>query len=128
MLRSSLLIVLWMLALACLGAVAIPGLAQATDISGTWGFQVTTDAGSGDPEFTLKQEGTKLTGKYRGQLGDADVTGTVEGSEVTIEFSVSMGGGARIIYKGTIENPSSMKGTVDLAGQASGTWTAEKKK
>lgn len=117
----------WSLVLACLAALASPVPAQTADLSGQWSFHVTTDAGSGDPEFTLKQEGAKLTGKYRGQLGDADVTGKVEGNQVTIEFTISMGGGATIIYKGTVESPSRMKGTVDLAGQASGTWTAEKK-
>jgi hypothetical protein len=113
--------------LLLLAVVAVAGWAQATDISGTWVFQVTTDAGSGDPQFVLKQEGSKLTGKYSGALGDADVVGSVAGNKVTIEFTVSMGGDARIIYTGTIESATRMKGTVDLAGQASGTWTAEKK-
>jgi hypothetical protein len=101
--------------------------AQERDISGTWVFQVTTDAGSGDPQFVLKQEGSRITGKYAGALGEESVTGTVEGDKVTIEFTVSMGGGARIVYTGTIESPTRMKGTVDLAGQASGNWTGEKK-
>lgn len=118
-----------MIFVAALAALLVSFLpAQPANVSGTWAFHVTTDAGTGDPEFTLQQDGGKLTGKYKGMLGEADVKGTVEGNQITIEFTVSMGGGATIVYKGTIEGADKMKGTVDLAGQASGTWTAEKKK
>lgn len=109
-------------------AGAFPSLlpAQNWNVTGKWVFHVETDAGSGDPEFTLQQNGAALTGKYKGMLGEAEVKGKVEGSNITIEFTVSMGGGATIVYKGTIESATAMKGTVDLAGQASGTWTGKK--
>ncbi|MCW5963801.1 MAG: hypothetical protein KIT83_07175 [Bryobacterales bacterium] len=115
---------LMLLALLLFGS---PATAQQVNITGKWDFQVTTDAGSGEPRFDLKQEAGKLTGKYSGQLGEADVKGTVEGDQVTIEFTVSMGGGATIVYKGTIGSANTMKGSVDFAGQASGTWAATKK-
>lgn len=121
MFRSFALIVIFMFA-------AVGSHAQTPNISGEWKFHVTTDAGSGDPEFTLHQDGSTLTGKYRGMLGEADVKGTVDGKQVTIEFRAAMGGGVTIVYKGTVEGPEKMKGTVDLAGQATGTWTGEKKK
>ncbi len=123
--RSRLAAACCLMTIAALVAVA-GAQAQAADITGKWQFNVTTDAGSGEPRFDLKQENGKITGKYSGQLGDADVSGTVEGDQVTIEFTISMGGGARIIYKGTIDSATKMKGTVDLAGQATGTWTATK--
>ncbi len=108
--------------------LASPGSqAQDTNLTGSWTFNVTTDAGSGDPRFDLKQDGNKLTGKYTGQLGEADVTGSVEGKRFRLEFEISMGGGAKIVYEGSVESPTALKGTVDLAGQASGTFTATKK-
>jgi hypothetical protein len=97
--------------------------AFAADITGKWNFEVTTDAGSGTPKFVLKQDGEKLTGTYSGQLGEAKVTGTVKGNEVTIEFNV----GAAVIYIGKLdETGNRMTGSVDLAGQATGTFKAEK--
>lgn len=102
--------------------------AQSGNVSGAWVFHVTTDAGSGDPEFTLQQDGGKITGKYKGMLGESDVTGKVEGNEITITFKAPMGDDATVVYKGTIESPEKMKGTVDYAGQATGTWVAERKK
>ena len=93
------------------------------DITGTWIADVQTDAGNGTPKFVLKQEGNKLTGTYSGALGEAKVTGTVAGQDVTIEFNA----GAPIVYVGKIdETGKTITGTCDLGGQASGTFKATK--
>jgi hypothetical protein len=95
------------------------------DISGTWNADVQTDAGSGTPVFVLKQSGEKLAGTYSGALGEAPVTGTVKGQDVVIEFEVQ---GARIVYAGKLDaGGQKMQGKVDMAGLASGTFTAAKK-
>jgi hypothetical protein len=95
------------------------------DISGTWNADVQTDAGSGTPVFVLKQSGEKLAGTYSGALGEAQVTGTVKGQDVVIEFEVQ---GARIVYAGKLDaGGQKMQGKVDMAGLASGTFTAAKK-
>ena len=63
--------------------------AQAQDtpnVTGSWAMSVETDAGSGTPDFVLKQEGGKITGTYSGQLGDAPVTGTIKGNVIHLEF------------------------------------------
>src|SRR5262249_50860484 len=36
------------------------------DVTGAWSLTVETEAGSGNPSFNFKQEGEKLTGKYKG--------------------------------------------------------------
>lgn len=59
--------------------ISAQALAQATNVSGEWAFTVTTDQGAGNPVLTFKQDGEKLTGKYAGQLGAADLTGHREG-------------------------------------------------
>src|SRR5690242_12579397 len=76
-------------------AVAVAALgAQASkvDVTGKWLFNVETAAGSGTPTITLKQDGDKLTGHYSGQLGEADLTGTVKGQEIAFKFSVDAQG------------------------------------
>ncbi len=93
------------------------------DVTGNWVFQVETPAGSGSPTFTFKQEGETLTGKYSGQLGAADLKGTVKGNRIEFSFTVDVG---TIVYTGTIEG-GTMKGKVELGDQASGTWTAKRK-
>jgi hypothetical protein len=97
----------------------------AADISGTWNATVQTSAGNGTPTFVLKQNGDQLTGTYTGTLGNAPVTGTVKGNDVTLQFEVS---GTKVTYTGKVDNAGTkMEGICDYGGQASGTFTATKK-
>ena len=103
--------------------------AQKFDLTGEWAVEVQTEAGSGSPTLIFKQDGDKLTGKYKGQLGEADVTGTVTGKTVRFSFSVDAQGTAlNITYDGEIESNSAIKGKVDLGGLGSGTFTGKRVK
>ncbi len=101
--------------------------AQGTNVTGEWAFTVTTDQGGGNPTITFKQDGEKLTGKYNGQLGAADLTGTVKGNAIAFTFTVDVQGQqAPVNYKGTVEK-NTMKGSLDIGGMVNGTFTATKK-
>lgn len=113
------------LALALLVSAQV--LAQATSVTGEWAFTVTTDQGAGNPVLTFKQEGEKLTGKYAGQLGAADLTGTVKGNVIHFTFTLDVQGQqAPVTYDGTIEK-NTMTGKMDIGGMVSGTFTGTKK-
>jgi hypothetical protein len=99
------------------------GSAFAADLTGKWACEVNTDAGSGSPSFEFAQKGEALTGKYSGQLGEADVTGTLKGDKASWSFETQ---GAKILYEGTLSG-AEVKGKVDLAGQATGTFSCKKK-
>jgi hypothetical protein len=102
-------------------------LAQATNVTGDWAFTVTTDQGAGEPTITFKQDGEKITGKYAGQLGAADLTGTVKGNAIHFTFTLDVQGQqAPVTYDGTVEK-NTMKGKMDIGGMVSGTFTATKK-
>ncbi len=113
------------LAILLCGALSVPVLGA--DISGKWAFSVELDMGGGDPVFTFQQEGEKLTGTYSGAAGKADLTGSVKGDQVEWKFTAQYQGMTfDVVYDGTIESDSAMKGTCDYGGQASGTWTAKR--
>ena len=98
------------------------------DLTGEWTFDVQTDQGSGSPTFIFKQTGEKLAGKYKGQFGEADLTGTVTGKTFKFSFSADAGGQAvNITYDGEIESNTAVKGKLDIAGAATGTFTGKKK-
>jgi len=104
-------------AFAVLMVASTAGAAQAAatvDVTGKWAFTVETTAGSGTPNFTFKQDGEKLTGHYSGQLGEADVTGTVKGQAISFTFTAD------------VEGKDAMKGTVKLAGLGEGTFTGKR--
>ncbi len=101
--------------------------AQATiDLTGKWAFNVETAAGAGSPTMTFKQDGEKLTGHYTGTFGEADLTGTVKGSDVSFSFSVdAQGTTVKEIYTGTADKDS-MKGKIVIEGFSEGTFTAKR--
>jgi hypothetical protein len=101
--------------------------ADKVNVTGKWLFNVETGAGSGTPTMTFTQDGEKLTGKYNGQFGNADLTGTVKGQDIAFSFNVDAQGTALTFkYTGTIENKDALKGKVEIAGLGEGTFTAKR--
>ena len=97
------------------------------NVTGTWMFTVDTTAGSGMPKITLRQDGEKLAGHYSGQLGEADLIGSVKGQEIAFTFTVELQGMKLTnTYTGSVESNDSLKGTMDIAGLAGGTFTAKR--
>jgi hypothetical protein len=111
-------------------ALTARGSAQSgkIDVTGKWLFSVQTDAGTGTPTVTLKQDGENLTGHYSSAtLGEADLTGTLKGKDIKFAFKVDAQGTALdITYSGTVEDKDSIKGEVDLGGLGKGTFTAKR--
>jgi hypothetical protein len=113
-------------ALFAVAAFAIAQVAGAADVTGTWIMAVETGAGSGSPTFILVQKGEELTGNYKGQLGEAQVTGTVKGDDVTIEYKVdAQGQPLNVKYTGKVAG-NSMSGKVVLGSFGEGTFKGTK--
>jgi hypothetical protein len=101
-------------------------VAAAADVTGTWIMAVETSAGSGSPTFVLVQKGDALSGTYKGQLGEAQVTGTVKGDDVTIEYKVDgQAGSLAVKYSGKTDGKK-MSGKVSLGQLGEGTFTGTK--
>jgi hypothetical protein len=110
---------------ATVAAASQPKANEKIDVTGTWNFQVETQAGSGSPTFTFKQEGEKLTGKYKGMLGEADLSGTVKGDQVEFSFKISGQIEGTVTYTGTT-NGKEIKGKAKFAELGEGTFTGKK--
>ena len=112
--------------LTCLALLALCVAANAADLTGAWSFTVETDGGSGNPNFTFKQNGDQLTGTYKGQFGEAKVEGKVTGKSVEFWFELEQGDKIKVVYTGTLESDTAMKGKVSFGSLAQGTWSAKK--
>jgi hypothetical protein len=113
-------------ALLTIGAFMIAQVAAAADVTGTWIMAVQTGAGSGSPTFVLVQKGDALSGSYKGQLGEAQVTGTVKGDDVTIDYTVDGPAGSLAVkYSGKTDGKT-MSGKVSLGQLGEGTFTGTK--
>ena len=100
----------------------------AANISGIWNFAVETQAGSGSPTFTFKQDGENLTGTYKGQFGEAPLMGTVKGADVKFTIKINaQGQDLTVTYAGKIDGKDSMKGTASFGEMGDGTWTGKRK-
>jgi hypothetical protein len=95
----------------------------AHELDGTWSFNVTTAAGSGVATLTMMVEGNAIKGKYSGQVGEADLSGTVDGSNVEISFDSELVG--TVVYKGTL-GEGAIKGTCNYGQIGAGTFEAKK--
>ena len=124
--RASILVVVSIALIAATAMAASLTRAQNANVAGTWNMTVETQAGSGSPTFTLKQEGEALTGTYKGQLGEANIKGTVKGKEIKITFKVNVQDmDLECEYTGTVEGDT-MKGKVKLGDLGEGTFTGKK--
>ena len=101
--------------------------AQEVRVAGTWDITLETGRGTANPSMTLAQDGEKITGTYRGRLGESKLEGTLKGN--AIQFSVTLkfqDQPVTISYRGTVDGDS-MKGTVQFGDRGSGSWTAKRK-
>jgi len=117
------LLVASLAAVAFLSSVAI---AADANVTGKWTMTVTSQAGTGSPTFDLKQEGDTVTGTYKGALGEAPVTGSVKGNDLTLNIKISaQGQELAVVYSGKIEGDS-VSGKVSLGEMGEGTFTGKK--
>ena len=113
-------------ALLAVAAFTVAQVAAAADVTGTWIMAVETGAGSGSPTFILVQKGETLSGSYKGQLGEAQVAGTVKGDDVVIEYKVEgQAGSLAVKYTGKTDGKT-MSGKVSLGQLGEGTFTGTK--
>jgi len=102
--------------------------ADATNITGDWTATVETPDGPRMPAFTIVHAGQNLIGHYKGSLGEAEISGSVnpKSGEVKWSFEVEFDGERRTCaYQGKIESNHAMKGAVTL-GEWESRWTAKR--
>jgi hypothetical protein len=117
---------LFVASIAAAAFISTAAVAADVNVTGNWTMAVETPSGTGTPTFDLKQAGATVTGHYKGQLGEAPVTGTVKGNELSLSYKV--GGQGReltVTYVGTVEGDT-IKGKVSLGELGEGTFTGKK--
>jgi hypothetical protein len=107
-----------------------PASSSAASLTGAWTMSLNLDTVTATPSLTLKQDGEKLTGEYTSQqYGKFPLAGTVKGDAV--DFSVTLnieGNSVTGTYSGKLQPDGTIKGSVDIGGMMSGTFTATRAK
>jgi hypothetical protein len=123
-----------LLAVATAGSLAIAptaaiAAAPAADISGTWTTSFDSQVGKQTYTYTIKVTDGKVTGHAKSNLGEGDITGTVDGANVSwVENLKYQDMELAITYTGQIVSADEIKFKRDVAGQGAEEFTARRQK
>ena len=97
-------------------------------VAGTWTVDAELANNPLSNECTFALQGTKITGACKSQMGQADVSGEVTGSDIHFSYSMNLNGmPLNFAYTGTLDAAANtMKGTVSVFG-VTGSFSATKK-
>ena len=102
---------------------------QKTDVTGKWAFAVVTDNGTGTPTVTFKQAGEKVTGTYDSKrLGVRALDGTVKGDTIRFVLKGGVAGMPDLFFEGVLVDANNMKGSLEMGGLGSATFTGTRQK
>ncbi|MBZ5495009.1 MAG: hypothetical protein LAP85_01285 [Acidobacteriia bacterium] len=105
-----------------------PAEPEAVDVTGTWDMTVESQQGTAHPSISLKQEGEKITGIYRGQMGESSLAGTIKGNDIGFTVSLKFQDVAYTVnYTGSVTGDN-MKGTARFSNAGTGNWSARRRK
>jgi hypothetical protein len=114
--------------------LAAPGQASQTatpvpaDVLGTWEGTVNGPQGPIAVQLKLKKDGEKIVGTIGSQIGEAPIEAEVKGKALTIWFNFQgQNGPMAIEMDGTVDGDTA-KGTMAIAGQPGGDWSASRAK
>ena len=103
---------------------------EPANLAGDWALQVTTGpGGTTTPSVVLEQDGATLSGHYSSEaLGEADVTGSVDGNAFIFSFeSGAQGQVFDVTYAGSLQDDGTIAGEIDLAGFGGGPFTGTRR-
>jgi hypothetical protein len=117
------------LAVAAIAPTVAVAAAPSADISGTWATSFDSQVGQQTYTYTFAVAGGKLTGHSKSNLGESDLTGTVDGSTVTfVENLKYQDQTLAITYTGQIVSADEIHFKRDVAGQGGEEFTAKRQK
>ncbi len=134
--------------LAILLALPTVGLAvQNANVAGKWLLTISTPRGDSTITLNIEQDGSTLTGTSlrEGQENSSELTGTIDGNNITLNMRMGGGGGGRggggrggggrgggggRAWEGVVDG-NTMSGEISFGGRGGGggmaiTWTATK--
>ena len=100
----------------------------AAEISGDWKLEGSIGQFPVDIVCSLKEADSKLTGVCKGaDIGELALAGDTDGKTVKWSYEVNFQGQQfTIVYTATLDSATSMKGTISVMGNPSGSFTGKK--
>jgi hypothetical protein len=117
----------WTKLVLCIGVLSLLcGISRGADapanVAGTWTFSVSGEAGKAAQTIVIQQDGTKITGTFKGPRQSGTIGGTVDGNKISFHVKARRD----LDYTGTADGDM-MKGALS-SGNKSGEFTASRGK
>src|SRR5262245_23336964 len=113
------------IAVLLVALVAAPAAAQ-INVTGDWDMTIESPQGANTVKVTLTQDGEKVSGLFKSQMGELPFTGTLTGVDLKFAFSLPIQGQSLdITMTGKVEGQA-MSGKVRFGGFGEGDWTAKR--
>jgi hypothetical protein len=97
-------------------------------VAGKWEITIKTPGGDRPATATLTEENGNLTGILASEVGEAPITGTIDGKSVKLAFTaVTPNGNLPITMTGDIDGDSILNGKAEIAGMGVMEFTAKRK-
>lgn len=113
------------LAVLFVAFLASPAGAQ-INLTGDWDLTVVSPQGENTVKCTFTQDGEKVSGLFKSQMGELPFTGTLTGADVKFAFTIPVQGQAlEITLTGKVEGDS-IAGKAQFGGFGEGDWTAKR--
>jgi hypothetical protein len=61
---------------------------KSANVTGTWTVSVTGDAGNAEQTIVLKQDGSKITGTFKGPRQSGRLEGSVDGNNISLHVAL----------------------------------------
>lgn len=100
--------------------------AQTASVAGEWDATYNTPGGPRPFKLVFKVDGEKLTGTAKRSNGDVPLQGTIKGTDISFNYTISYNGNdVTLTFTGKV-NGDSMGGTVMFNESASDEWGAKR--
>lgn len=101
-------------------------LAQSANAAGNWDATLTSPQGTFNVQLILKQDGQKVSGVIKSQLGETPIEGTLDGKEIKLKYTIKFQENDLAITLTGALDPTSIKGSADYGGMANGEFDAKR--
>jgi hypothetical protein len=112
-------------ALLLVALMASPAFAQ-VNVTGDWNVTIESPQGTNTVKMTLTQDGEKVTGLFKSEMGELPFNGTLTGVDLKVAFALPVQGQSlEVTMTGKVDGEA-IGGKVQFGGFGEGDWSAKR--
>ena len=107
-------------------ALLVAPAAGQVNVTGDWDMTIESPQGTNTVKVTLTQDGEKVSGLFKSEMGELPFTGTLVGVDLKFAFAIPIQGQSLdVTVTGKVDGPS-LAGKMQFGGFGEGDWTAKR--